>query len=201
MIKIFLIASLLLATTMSHGQITVIGPQCALPGVSYQYIINGPMDSSTTVQACVTGGTVGDSSSTCQSGTMVSYVIVIWEGSTSNANIAITSAAGNATYNVNVINSLQGGLIDSTTNNQSIGYDSLPSVINCSVASGGGCTVSYVYQWQQSIDNVAWVAIPGATGLNVSVGSVLTQTSYFRRMVTEMNSGAISYSDVAMVKV
>lgn len=46
----------------------------------------------------------------------------------------------------------------------------------------GGNNV-FGYQWQQSSNNVTWTNIPGATAINYSPG-VLTQTTFFRRLVT-----------------
>ncbi|MDO8365230.1 MAG: hypothetical protein Q7T20_00440, partial [Saprospiraceae bacterium] len=46
--------------------------------------------------------------------------------------------------------------------------------------AAGGTGGSIVYQWQQSLDNLAFTDIPGATALTYNPAS-LTQTTYFRR--------------------
>ena len=49
-----------------------------------------------------------------------------------------------------------------------------------------------VYQWQQSINNISWTDIPGATGVNYSPGN-LTKTTWFRRIAnTSLCSGPVA---------
>ncbi|QKG58171.1 gliding motility-associated C-terminal domain-containing protein [Hymenobacter sp. BRD128] len=52
-----------------------------------------------------------------------------------------------------------------------------------STAGASGGTGSFAYQWQSSLDNATWTAIPGATGATYAPGP-LTVTTYYRRQVT-----------------
>jgi hypothetical protein len=48
---------------------------------------------------------------------------------------------------------------------------------------------------------ISWTDIPGATGASLVIDSSLTQSSFYRRKVTETNSRSIGYSDAASVLV
>jgi hypothetical protein len=95
------------------------------------------------------------------------------------------------------VNNPSGGVIGS---DQTICSGSAPSsftVLN--TASGLG---SLTYQWESSIDNVNWTVIAGATATTYTSGS-LTQTTYFRRMVTSTYNGlgCTAYSNTIVVTV
>jgi hypothetical protein len=199
MMKLFLIICFTVLGLNVRSQISISGPTCAAPGVTYQYLISGAVDTGTTITVCVAGGIIGSGATACQSGTKISYVLVVWSGKSSSANITVTSSAGNGNLNVSVFNNLQGGQIDSLTNNQTIGYGSIPAQINCSAASGGACTMNYAYQWQSSLNNVMWADVPGVSGQNITVPSKLQQTTFFRRKVTETGTQTINYSNSATV--
>jgi hypothetical protein len=82
---------------------------------------------------------------------------------------------------------------------QTINYNTVPAVINCSPASGGSCsTVSYSYQWQQSGDGSTWTNIIGATAQNYSPPA-LTATTYYRRI--DAYNGQSVYSNSAQIVV
>jgi hypothetical protein len=196
-----LLALLILLPAIGFGQVTVTGQTCAIPGTVYQYLISGPWDSASTMQVCLTGGLTADSNQTCTStGKPRAAVVVTWD-SAGTMTLQVTSSKGNSTITVTVINPLSGGTIDSATGSQSVGYDSVPAQINCSVSSGGSCSPSYNYQWQQSTDMLIWQNISGATGQNLSLSQGLVQAVFIRRQVTEMSSGTIAYSSVAVVDV
>jgi hypothetical protein len=196
-----LLALLILLPATGLGQVTVTGPTCAIPGTVYQYLISGPWDSASTLQVCLTGGLTADSSQTCTSnGQPRASVLVTWD-SAGTMTLQVTSSKGNSTTTVTVTNSLFGGTIDSVSSSQAIGYDSVPAGINCSVSTGGSCSPSYNYQWQQSTDMLLWQNISGATSQNLSWSQALQQTFFIRRQVTETGSGTIAYSNVAVIDV
>jgi len=199
MSKLFLMLGLLVWGLKAQSQITISGPTCAAPGVTYQYLISGSIDTSTSVQVCVSGGIVGTGASACQSGTKIPYVLVVWSGNTASATITASSSKGNGSLNVTVINLLQGGEIEDLTSSQTVPYDSFPSAINCAVATGGACSMNYVYQWQSSLNNLMWLDISGAVGQNLTVPSKLQQTTFYRRKVTETGTQTIGYSNSATV--
>ncbi len=81
---------------------------------------------------------------------------------------------------INVNNPVLSGFI--TTGDQTICYNTSPSLIMCSSASGGNG--NYTYQWQRSIDNATWSDISGATS-QYYTPLALTATRYYRRKVTD----------------
>jgi hypothetical protein len=185
------------------GQVSVSGPTCVMAGTTYQYNISGPWDSSSTMQACITGGLIPKTQgAACTTkNAPLAFVQVVWD-SGSIGSLKISSSKGNAAINVNICSPLAGGTIDSPGRAQAIAYDSVPaSIITCSVSTGGSCAPSYTYQWQKSLDIVSWSDIPGATSRNLQISSALKQATYFRRKVTESGSGTIAYSSVAFVDV
>lgn len=201
-IKLLIFLFLAGASDTSQAQVTITGPTCVVPGTCYHYWIKGGWQARSTMQACVTGGRIADTSATphtctAAAGAPLGAILVIWDSS--NASIAVTSAAGNATLAISVTTPLMAGSIDSGSKQQMIGYDSIPATIICSVDSGGNCSPAYTDQWQQSADQVSWQDIPGSTGKNLRVTTALTQTVFYRRKVTETGSGTIAYSDTASV--
>jgi hypothetical protein len=185
----------------AFSQVTVTGPTCVIPGTVYQYLISGPWDSASTMQVCLTGGVIAGTSMTCTpNGQPQSAVLVTWNAG-STVSLQITSSKGNGTLSVALTDTLGGGTIAPTTKSQRILFNALPTVISCSPATGGSCSPTYTYQWQQSYNILIWTDIPGATSQNLLLAQPLKQTIFVRRQVTETGSGTISYSDAALVDV
>jgi len=180
-----------------YGQTVIVGPTCVLTGMEYQYNVKGNI--SENAQLCVTGGQITGSASTCTSDLKLGYVRVIWNGK--KGSIVFTSSEGNSSNTINITSPLQSGIVGSTGKQQSISYSSSPNSISCDMPKGGGCAFSYSFQWQQSLDDLNWQDIKGATGQNLSGISPLTETTFFRRKTTEVTSGTITYSASAVVYV
>lgn len=184
-----------------YSQPTVSGASCVMPGVVYQYNISGNWNSTSTMQVCLSGGAMLNSSNSCTpNAAPVSFIQIIWNNS-SSGSIQISSSSGNAKMNVTIASVLNGGAISSVGASQVIGYDSVPNIINCTSSSGGTCSPVYNYQWQQSYNILSWIDVKGATGQNLILSSTLKQTTFFRRKVTEVSSSSIAYSDIALVDV
>ena len=186
------------------SQVTISGPTCVVAGTVYQYRISGPWDSLSTMQVCIGSGIIADSSaaSCTVTGPPLAAVLVLWNDSaTSTGTISLSSSIGNATLSVNFTESLIPGSIDSISQMQILAADSIPASINCSMDTGGSCSPTYSYQWQQSSDAVSWTDIAGANAQNLSFSAGLSQTTFFRRKVTETVSGTIGYSNVAVVSI
>ena len=197
----FFFMTFIFGNTKIFSQVALAGPVCTIPGVTYEYSISGPWDSTSTMKVCVTGGAITDSTDTVTctvQGIPLKAVTVIWN-SVTNGSIVLTTSSGNATLPINITVPLSGGYIDSSVKTQLIGIDSIPLVIVCSAAQGGGCSPSYSYQWQKSSDVVSWFDIPLATNQNLSVDSGISESIYYRRKVIENTSGSIGYSDAAAV--
>jgi len=184
------------------------GPTCVLPGVIYQYKIVDASASTIQLntQICIHGGSIVDRSgnqlSNCtQSTEPLATILVMWNDTT-NASISISTSEGSKSLIVNITTQLQAGVVDSLIKEQNFSDTaSIPSTIVCSPAKGGSCSPNYTYQWQQSSDAMVWTDLAASTGQNLSFSSSVKQTFYYRRKITETNSGTIGYSDVAVVAV
>ncbi len=183
--------------------ITMSGPSCVTTGVVYLYTVSGNWDSASTVRFCINGGTLVDSGGTCAGGAgILSFVRVSWDsGGISSGSVAVTTSLGNDTIAVTIAQPLVVGQIDSAVLNQSLDTATTPATLTCSVTSGGGCSISFQYQWQQSPDNVVWQDISGATSAQLNFSGPLSQTSYYRRVATNTASNAFGYSNVATLTI
>jgi len=196
-----IVMSMVLLYLPMMAQVSIKGPGCVIPGIIYHYRIKGSWDSNSTMQVCVTGGVIRNKDSstmtcTASGGFPLDGVIVIWSGS---GTIGVTSTKGNASFAVASTAVLHAGTIVASSRTQMIARKAVPAVIRCNPDTGGSCSPHYSYQWQQSLDRVSWVDILGAAGPTLSIAAPLTVTQFYRRKVTETNSGTIAYSDVASV--
>lgn len=130
----------------------------------------------------------------------------VWTGyldNTSTIELRTAEGAGASQMNmslVNVTTSLAGGAIAGT---QSICSGGTPTLLTSNTpASGGTVSQSLTYQWQVSTTNcvAGFVNIAGATTATYTPPSGLTQTSYYRRRVTDA-CGDVAYSSCATVMV
>lgn len=110
-------------------------------------------------------------------------VDIIWDNTATSGVVYFDSFdSGSFSKTVTITPGLSGGTI--TTAPFSVTSGSIPSTINATTASNGSCGTSYVYQWQKSNDNISFTDISGATNQNLSFTTGLTQSTYYRRMVT-----------------
>lgn len=190
---------LVLISVNGNAQVSISGPGCVIPGITYQYVINGNWNSNSSMSACVTGGSLAEGGS-CKSsaGSVYTTVSVIWND-TAVMRLEIQSSAGNATLLAKRTDDLSGGTI--IDDDKVKVFDSTITTygFHCDSASGGACVPNYQYQWQRSDNELNWTNITGATGKDlVFTGSVLVNT-YFRRVTTESGSRTIAYSDHALL--
>jgi len=183
------------------AQVTISGPTCVVPGTVYQYIITGAWDSASTMQVCLQGGVINGSGGTC-TGTVTprSSILVSWSAA-GPGSLRLTSSKGNNTLAVTVTSPLNGGTPAVAVRSQLIAYGATPLAVDCSASTGGSCTPDYQYQWQQSLNELNWTDIQGAAGARLNFAQPLLQPAFFRRKVTERNSGTIAYSDAVFVDV
>ncbi|MGH2563633.1 MAG: DUF6443 domain-containing protein, partial [Ginsengibacter sp.] len=201
-LKIFLLllsCMIGISITTSAQTPTITGPTCVTAGSTYGYIIGNGGSGFT---YSVTNGFLQPGNTCC--GTYMgssTTISVKWNtGITSGSITATVGGAGSTTLNVTATTALSGGALSNTSQNIITG--SIPATINSSsAASGGYCTPNYAYQWQSSPNNVTYTNITGATTLSLSFTSGLTQTTYYRRMVTETNTSGTAYSNSAAVYV
>jgi len=190
---------LLSASQWGYGQVQLTGPSCVVAGTTYQYIVTGPWDSTSTMHVCISGGVLAGHPDSCTTDQApVPFLQIIWNNGIIGS-INLQSTAGNAQLQVTITTPLSGGNIVDSSKSDTIPYNSIPPVISCTPATGGACSPSYSYQWQVSIDNIQWQDIDGATSASCSLSQALTNTSYFRRKVLETASSSIAYSDAACI--
>ncbi len=185
------VCTILFLNNRGQAQVYISGPSCVAEGVEYQYTISGSWNSGTDMQWCIIGGNITGWGS-CKSGTPWPQVYVIFTAG-AGRRIDLTTSIGNASLNITVSAALSPGTIG--TASQTIYWGQTPAAVNCTVATGGSCTPSYAYQWQQSPDNIVFTDVSGATGQNLSFSSGLTATTYYRRKVTVSPGGAVGYSN------
>ena len=166
----------------------------------YQYNIQGAWDSTSTMQVCVTGGVLnGNGSNQCTGhGGILSEVLVTWSGA-SDGSISVSSSKGNGQLNVRLTSTLNPGSISNEFKSQSINSGNTPNSIICTVSTGGSCSPSYVYQWQESANDLKWSDISGATNQNLNFSNPLMETTYYRRKTREIVSGTVAYTDFVIV--
>src|SRR6185312_2492089 len=175
---------LLLGTPSAFAQFSITGPTCVTAGTQYNYTIAGPWTSSTTMTWSISG--LGTFTSGSSSGTPCPQVHVTWTGG-GTLRVTCSNPSGSASVTVSVSTSVTGGTVSPSS--QTINYNTMPGSITCTAATGGSCSPSYQYQWQSSPDIVYFSNnSSGGTGQNYSPGQ-LTQTTYFRRFVTETVGG------------
>ncbi len=91
---------------------------------------------------------------------------------------AVPSCMGYSTVHVLQVNRVTPGVL-ATPQVATLCEGETPAAITGTAATTGIGTISY--QWQQSINNITWADISGATFINYSSGT-LTQTTHFRRI-------------------
>jgi RHS repeat-associated protein len=192
-----LIVTILFSCQSSYAQNSISGPTCANFGVQYAYTLSAYFSGSGTVTYTVSGGTLSTGgSSGSHSGPGTFGIYVTWS---SSGSISFTSPSGSAHLSVQVVSALSGGTITSGQT-QNITYNTVPAAINCSASSGGPCSGAvYIYQWQQSPDNISFSNVNGVTTQNLTFSTGLKATTYYRRMVTETTTNTVTYSNTASV--
>ena len=102
---------------------------------------------------------------------------------TLNIKNSVTECVNSQIFSVTILPVLVGGSIEvSPSSINCAGYT--PSSIS-SVALASGGKTAYVYQWQSSADGTNFTDISGANATGFTPTAALTQTTYFRRKVTD----------------
>ncbi len=185
----------------ASSQVLITGPTCVIAGTTYTYYFQSNWDSASTVQLCLIAGILADSNITCTSGTEIAYAKIIWSDTASSGTINITAPALNTYLNVSITTGLIGGQVDSAVQSQTLDTLTVPSSITCAVSTGGNCSAVYQYQWQQSNDDMSWTDIDSATVKDLAFTLPVTQSTFYRRRVTEVASGSIAYSTEAAIMI
>jgi hypothetical protein len=97
---------------------------------------------------------------------------------------------------INVLSNLNGGRI--TPSSFIVTSGTSPGQLTANPATGGNCSGSYTYAWQQSTDQVNWTDL-GITTQNYTPPT-LTAAAYYRRKVT-CGTTDIAYSTISIITV
>ena len=90
---------------------------------------------------------------------------------------------------------LDGGSI---TTSKSVCSGDITGSIQETSSSNGGTGAAYTYEWEKSLDNINWTAIPNTNSVSSNLNEVITQTTYFRRKT--MNLTVSAYSNICTVQ-
>ena len=200
-----------LTTTTYYRRKDICGTQSSFSSVSvvnvYQHLSSGAISPSTLkISYNTSPGTISPTSPT--GGMCTPNYSYQWQQSTDNVawtnitganslsynpgaltvttffRLAITCASETATTNALTVTVnpqlFSGTIVPSSIN---IASNTSPGLLAADPASGGGCSGSFTYQWQQSPDNITFTNITGATSQNYTPGN-LTATTYYRRKVS-----------------
>lgn len=196
--KLLLVLIALFSFNNVFGQVTIGGAKCVLTSLVYQYDVKGDWKENDKISICVDGGVLAETGASCIEKQSVSFVRVQWSEGKTTGKITVSSQAGAANISVNITPPFHPGFIE-TTDKQKIAYNKLSPSLSCTQASGGNCSPSFSYQWEQSLNKLQWTAISGATGRNLSFDTPLKQTTFFRRKVFESKSQTIGYTNAITV--
>ena len=89
-------------------------------------------------------------------------------------------------------------MVGSVSSDQDICYNTTPAQFTGTAPTGGN--TPYAYQWQSSMDNQAFMDIPGATALDFQPGT-LTTTTWYRQKQTSTDGCGISLTNTIRVMV
>jgi hypothetical protein len=176
------------------GQVSISGAKCAMTALIYQYDIKGEWKEGDHINICVDGGVLAETNTTCVEKQAVSFVRVQWREGVTTGKITVRSQAGAADISVTIAPPLNSGFIQ-TADKQLLSPDKIPVSLSCYQASGGNCSPSFWYQWEESPDKLHWKEITGANGADLSFAAPLKQTTFFRRKVFERTSQTIGYTN------
>lgn len=196
----FTILLLSITANQLQAQQSIIGPQCIIPGITYQYAIHFNGQDSSTTKVCVTGGTLVGGGR-CTADTVIpASVFVVWNDTTRH-QLDVLWPTGNTTLAVQTTEGLNGGDLADSTRIQLFDSTKSTHTFICSAASGGSCNPEYVYQWQRTENGMMWTDIGNATGKDLLLADKPLVDTYFRRVTTETKSNTIAYSDMGALYV
>jgi hypothetical protein len=192
---LFVLIALATMGKSPKAQVSVSGPLCVIPGITYQYIITGNWNSSSTMKVCIKGGLLSTGDTCTPGSTIASSVFVVWSNNGPH-KLKVTSSSGNMNVTVQRTRELKGGLIHNSDRAQLFNSTVSNYTFRCEAANGGSCNPNYSYQWQRSEDGLNWTNITGANGKDLQFSGNILVNTLFRRVTTETNSNSLAYSDI-----
>jgi RHS repeat-associated protein len=79
-----------------------------------------------------------------------------------------------------------------------VAYNTSPDTLRGTSATGGMCSGSYTYQWEQNVNNTSFAEIAGATGLDYKPGTLTLPVVYRRKAICGTEA---KYSNPITIKV
>jgi hypothetical protein len=156
------------------------------------------IDGDATLTADVTGGSSAFTYQWESSSDNISFVPIA--GATDGTYSAPTTVAGETWYHV-VITDVNSDCSDPTSNSVSVlvveDATVSVSVNNAEVCIGGDATLTaavtggssaFTYQWESSGDNISFVPVAGATDGTYSAPTATANLTYYRVVITDVNS-------------
>lgn len=190
---------LILSGFVGYSQVTLSGPTCVTPGLTYLYYVKGDNDTAHAFKICVKGGLVDSVNTTCVEGKRLKFVKINWDPAASTGVIEYSSLTSPVRLAVNIVQPLAPGILSANDVVQGTDSTKLPSVIHCSAASGGSCRPEYRYQWEQSPDNISWSTVSAGIAKDLTFTIPLRHTTYYRRKVKTADSDGVVYTQSAIV--
>ncbi|MFT3703005.1 MAG: hypothetical protein QM802_11580 [Agriterribacter sp.] len=189
-----------MASKQLEAQVYISGPECIVPGITYQYNLHYNGKDSSSTKVCITGGALIGGIRCTPDSVIPTSVYVIWND-TSGQRIELQTMSGNSSLVVQTMEALSGGLLTDSSKLQA--YDSTVTgySFSCSAASGGACAPNYSYQWQSSEDGFKWTDLANGNTKDLFFSGKPEKDNYFRRVTVETQSNTISYSDVGVLTV
>ncbi len=117
---------------------------------------------------------------------------------TLNIKNSTTGCNSTQTFSVTILPPLAGGSIELSSSGINCSGYNAGAISNVSLASGG--KADYVYQWQLSTDNQSFLDISGANTTTFDPPA-LTETTYYRRKVTDACGANAVSSNVYQIQV
>ncbi len=112
--------------------------------------------------------------------------------------ISSTGCSKSQTFSVTILPALSGGSIEASSSTVNCSGYNAGAISNVSLASGG--KADYLYQWQSSTDNQNFLDISGANTTTFDPPA-LTETTYYRRKVTDACGANAVSSNVYQIQV
>jgi PKD repeat protein len=167
----------------------------------------------TNTDTCAGGSVKFTSTSTVAGGTITNNAWRFGDGSNGSGNSTTHAYSGaGVSYNVKIISTSNTGCVDSAVRSitilstliagsisadQSICYNTTPSLI-AGNASASGSKGPYLFQWQVSTDNINFTNIGGATSTDYQPGA-LTVNTFYRRAVTTTSGCGPAYTNTVKI--
>src|SRR5687768_13806940 len=109
---------LLLLHLTASSQLSIVGPICVVTGTEYQYNLSGNLSGSSSMQWCITGGTIIGSNNACFTGDS-KFIRVKWQDPASG-NLKIIVSGSSATINITITKAFKAGSINTSSMIQDI---------------------------------------------------------------------------------